>query len=53
MANGGDGGEIFFKSKDRETYEIKLRDALLLYLETQTKAGKILNPVNDGRITIE
>ena len=53
MANGGDGGEIFFKSKDRQTYEIKLRDALLLYLEKQTKAGKILNPVNDGRITIE
>jgi 2',3'-cyclic-nucleotide 2'-phosphodiesterase (5'-nucleotidase family) len=53
MANGGDGGEIFYKSTDRKTYDIKLRDALLIYLEEQTKAGKILNPVNDGRITVE
>ncbi|NEU07423.1 hypothetical protein GZH53_03765 [Flavihumibacter sp. R14] len=53
MANGGDGGEIFFKSTDRKTYEIKLRDALLIYLEKQTKEGKTLNPVNDGRIRVE
>lgn len=53
MANGGDGGEIFFKATGKKTYEIKLRDALLIYLEQQTKVGKILNPVNDGRITVE
>ncbi len=53
MANGGDGGEIFFKSSDRKTYEIKLRDALLMYLEQQTREGKLINPVNDGRITVE
>ena len=53
MANGGDGGEIFSKATGRETYEIKLRDALLIYMEQQTKEGKILNPVNDGRISVE
>jgi len=53
MANGGDGGEIFFKAIDRKTYEVKLRDALQLYLEQQSQQGKILNPVNDGRISLE
>ena len=53
MANGGDGGEIFFKASDRKTYEVKLRDALLSYLQQQTKEGKTLNPVNDGRISVE
>ena len=53
MANGGDGGKIFSKATGRETYEIKLRDALLIYIEQQTKEGKILNPVNDGRISVE
>ncbi|HYK77031.1 MAG TPA: 5'-nucleotidase C-terminal domain-containing protein [Daejeonella sp.] len=53
MANGGDGGDIFFKATDRKDYELKLRDALLIYLEGQTKAGKTLNPQKDGRITIE
>ena len=53
MANGGDGGAIFSKATDRKTYEIKLRDALLNYMELQTKEGKILNPVNDGRISVE
>jgi 2',3'-cyclic-nucleotide 2'-phosphodiesterase (5'-nucleotidase family) len=53
MANGGDGGEIFSKATDRKTFEIKLRDALLNYMELQTKEGKILNPINDGRISVE
>lgn len=53
MANGGDGGEIFFKATDRKNYQIKLRDALLIYMEQQTKAGKLLNPVKDGRISVE
>lgn len=53
MANGGDGGEIFSKASGRQTYEIKLRDALMIYMEQQTKAGKLLNPVNDGRISVE
>lgn len=53
MANGGDGGAIFLKSTDKREYDIKLRDALLAYLRKQNKAGVILNPTNDGRITVE
>lgn len=53
MANGGDGGAIFSKATDRKEYNVKLRDALLIYLQEQTKAGKIINPANDGRITVE
>ena len=53
MANGGDGGAIFFKSTDRKTYEIKLRDALLIYMEQHSMEGKHLNPVSDGRISVE
>ncbi len=53
MANGGDGGAIFLKSTDKREYDVKLRDALLLYLKKQNKAGVILNPTNDGRITVE
>lgn len=53
MANGGDGGEIFFKATDKKTYEIKLRDALLIYMEQHTREGKKLNPVKDGRISVE
>ncbi len=53
MANGGDGGIIFAKARDRKEYNVKLRDAMLNYLQQQTKAGKIINPQNDGRITVE
>ena len=53
MANGGDGGVIFTKAKDRKEYNTKLRDAMIMYLRQQAKAGKIINPENDGRITVE
>lgn len=53
IANGGDGGAIFLKSTDRQEYDLKLRDALLMYLKKQNKAGVIINPTNDGRITVE
>lgn len=53
MANGGDGGDIFLKASGRETFELKLRDALLIYMEQQAKEGKIINPVNDGRISVK
>ncbi|MFM6976504.1 MAG: 5'-nucleotidase C-terminal domain-containing protein [Sphingobacteriaceae bacterium] len=53
MANQGDGGYIFAKSYNRKEYEIKLRDALLLYIKQQTQAGKTLNPQLDGRITLD
>jgi hypothetical protein len=53
MANGGDGGDIFFKATDRKEYPIKLRDAVITYLKQQSKAGKKINPEVDGRITVE
>jgi 2',3'-cyclic-nucleotide 2'-phosphodiesterase (5'-nucleotidase family) len=53
MANGGDGGEIFFRNIQRKDYTYKLRDALLDYLADLNKNGKKLNPVNDGRIKIK
>ncbi len=53
MANGGDGGEIFFKSTARKEYDIKLRDAIIEYLRKRTKNGQTINPKNDGRITVE
>ena len=53
MANGGDGGDIFLKAMGRREYDVKLRDALIIYLRKQNKAGVIINPKNDGRITVE
>lgn len=53
MANGGDGGAIFLKATGRKEYDIKLRDALLMYMKKQSRDGKILNPGIDGRITVE
>lgn len=53
MANGGDGGIIFNETNKKTTHQIKLRDALISYLQQQHKAGKIINPVKDGRITME
>lgn len=53
MANGGDGGAIFLKATGRKESNIKLRDALLMYMRKQSRAGKTLNPKLDGRITVE
>jgi 2',3'-cyclic-nucleotide 2'-phosphodiesterase (5'-nucleotidase family) len=53
MANGGDGGDIFLKATGKKEYPIKLRDALLNYMKKQSRAGIILNPKIDGRITVE
>ena len=53
MANGGDGGAIFSRSTDRKEYDIKLRDAIIQYLKERTRAGKSINPSNDGRIRIK
>ena len=53
MANGGDGGAVFTKGIERKDLNYKLRDAIFQYLEKLTKAGKTLNPTNDGRIKIK
>lgn len=53
MANGGDGGAIFLKATDRMEFDLKLRDALLMYLRNQHKSGITLNPGKDGRVILE
>ncbi len=53
MANGGDGGAIFTKAKEKKELNFKLRDALFQYIEKQTSKGENLNPVKDGRIKIK
>jgi 2',3'-cyclic-nucleotide 2'-phosphodiesterase (5'-nucleotidase family) len=53
MATGGDGGEIFPKALEIKSYDYKLRDAILNYLENIKKTGKTLNPVKDGRVKIK
>jgi 2',3'-cyclic-nucleotide 2'-phosphodiesterase (5'-nucleotidase family) len=53
MANGGDGGDIFLRSTHRQEYDLKLRDAILMYLRKQNSTGITLNPKIDGRITVE
>lgn len=53
MANGGDGAVIFAKGIARKEYPLKLRDAVITYLEQEAKAGRTINPQVDGRITVE
>jgi len=53
LANGGEGGDIFLKATDKRVYDLKIRDAILIYLHKQQSNGKILNPQIDGRITVE
>lgn len=53
MVNGGDSGKVFYRAVQKVTYDYKLRDVLLEYLEKENRAGKKLNPVLDGRIAIK
>ncbi|HEY1023972.1 MAG TPA: 5'-nucleotidase C-terminal domain-containing protein [Sphingobacteriaceae bacterium] len=53
MANGGDMATFYPKALERKDTQIKLRDAILMYLKQQTEAGKTINPQIDGRITVE
>ena len=50
LANGGDAFP-FVTTKSWEAVNLKVRDALIDYLISQTKAGKIINVELDGRIS--
>lgn len=52
VANGGDGASIYLEATDRKEYPIKVRDALLEYIEDETKSGKMISPKVEGRIKI-
>jgi len=50
LANGGDAFP-FVTDKNWDAVNLKVRDALIEYLISQTKAGKKINVDLDGRIT--
>lgn len=50
LANGGDSFD-FLIDAPRESVNLKLRDAIVQYLQKARKAGKKINVVTDGRIS--
>jgi 2',3'-cyclic-nucleotide 2'-phosphodiesterase (5'-nucleotidase family) len=53
LAGGGDGIEAFKNAIARENLSIKARDAIIEYIEIETRSGHTLNPAVDGRINIQ
>jgi len=53
LANGGDNLSFLAEIKKREYVNLKIRDAMIEYIEQLTKGGKIIDPKLDGRITVE
>lgn len=50
LANGGDNMSFFLNPVKYEKLGVKLRDAMLIYCEQETKKGKALNSEIDKRI---
>lgn len=53
LAGGGDGISAFTEPVTKTTLSIKVRDAIITYIESETKNGRNLNPTTDGRIIIK
>lgn len=53
VANGGDKGAVFYLGTNRKDFNLLMRTAILQCLEKEKKAGRNLNPQNDGRIKIK
>jgi len=53
LANGGDNLLFLAEIKQREYVNLKIRDAMIEYIQQLTKDGKIIDPKIDGRITVE
>ena len=53
IADGGDNAVFLKNAVKRETLNYLIRDALIDYFRQQGKTGQPLNPVSDGRISIE
>ncbi len=51
LANGGDAMNMFGDSLSSESTGTKVRDAIISYLRDQKKAGQVINPKTDGRIS--
>lgn len=53
LAGGGDGIEAFKRALQQDKLGIKVRDAIMEYIQTETQQGRTLNPQTDGRIRIQ
>lgn len=53
IANGGDNASFLANPLKREDINYLIRDALIDYFRRQGKTGQPINPVSDGRISIE
>jgi 2',3'-cyclic-nucleotide 2'-phosphodiesterase (5'-nucleotidase family) len=53
LANGGDNLSFLAEIKQREYVNLKIRDAMIEFIQQLTSEGKIIDPVLDGRITNE
>jgi 2',3'-cyclic-nucleotide 2'-phosphodiesterase (5'-nucleotidase family) len=53
LANGGDNLSFLADIKQREYVNLKIRDAMIEYIQQLTKDGKMIDPELDGRISNE
>jgi len=53
VADGGDNAVFLKDAVKRDNINYLIRDALIDYFRQQGKTGQPLNPVSDGRITVE
>ncbi|WP_461113546.1 5'-nucleotidase C-terminal domain-containing protein [Spirosoma jeollabukense] len=53
VADGGDNANFLKNAIKRENINYLMRDALIDYFRNQGKTGQPINPVSDGRISIE
>lgn len=51
FANGGDSATVYLKAKQRKDYDLKQRDAFIMYLKQLSLKGVRLNPQLDGRVS--
>jgi 2',3'-cyclic-nucleotide 2'-phosphodiesterase (5'-nucleotidase family) len=53
LANGGDNLSFLAEIKQREYVNLKIRDAMIEFIQQLTSEGKIIDPKLDGRISNE
>lgn len=53
IADGGDNADFLKNAVRRDNINYLIRDALIDYFRQQGKSGKPINPVSDGRVSIE
>jgi 2',3'-cyclic-nucleotide 2'-phosphodiesterase (5'-nucleotidase family) len=53
LANGGDGMTFFMKATRKAAIGIKLRNAVMEYLQEENKKGNTIKVKSDGRIQLD